>query len=142
MLRSTAFAPLCLTAVCVVMLAGCAHEGPLPGQSITRGRNLDVERNQQFVLMDQVLKNKFSFEQPVLREVANGRLEVIVDIRNRTNYNQSVDASMAWRDAQNVVIDETAWTRLIFGANQTVTYRTTSISNQAINFTVRLREGM
>ena len=132
-----------LTLIVVVVAPGCRHEGPYVGESITGGRGVSVERDAQFVLLDKAVDRKFSFEEPTLRRVANDRLEVIVDIRNRTNHNQSVDVSTVFRDEARVPIgDETAWTRVIFGPNQTQTYRVTSVSSKAATFTVRVREGM
>jgi hypothetical protein len=123
-------------------LAACHREGPLPGRTVS-GRGVVNEAEHQVVMLDRALYRKFSFEQPWHRRVDNDRLQVILSIRNRTNFTQSVDVSTAFRDEVNAPLnDETAWTRLTMGPNETKTYTATSIGPRAQNFTVRLREGM
>jgi len=122
-------------------IAGCVREGPSPGQSVA-GPGVTLESDQQFVLLDKSIEDKFSFHNAVTRRVENGRLEVIVDIRNRTDHNQALDISTLFRDEQKVALrDETAWARHLFGPNQTRAYRAVSIDSRAACFTVRLREG-
>ena len=141
MLTNRRFQVFCLLAAIAVAGAGCYREGPRRGRTV-EGSRVVAEHEEEFILLNRALKKKFSFEIPAQRRVANDRLEVIVQIRNRTNHRQVVDASTIFRDADNVPInDETAWTRLIFDPNQTLTYRATSITSKAALFTVRIRQG-
>ena len=123
-------------------VTACHREGPSPGEEIV-GPGVVNEAEHQVVILDRSLRGKFSFERPWTRRVDNDRLQVIVRIRNRTNYTQNVDISTVFRDEVNAPLnDQTAWTRLIFGPNETKSYMATSIDRRAHNFTVRLREGL
>jgi hypothetical protein len=125
----------------VVGQTGCQLEGPLKGTAVT-GRGVGLETQQQVSILDKSLEGKFSFHDEWKREGANGRMEIGISIRNRTNFTQNIDVSTIFRDESNLPInDESAWTRVILGPNETKNYTTVSINSRAKNFTVRVREG-
>lgn len=125
----------------LAIAGGCRSEGALPGQTVT-GSRVTVESDEQFVVLSHQLDGKLSFHDPISRRVDNGRLQVVVNIRNRTNFTQNIDVSTTFRDKDNVPLnDDSAWQRLVLGANETRAYQVSSVTDKACTFTVRVREG-
>jgi hypothetical protein len=140
-LLTTAALALALVAGLATLTTGCRTEGALPAETVT-GKGVTIESDEQFVLLDKDLKGKLSFHNPVSRRVDNGRLEVTVDVRNRTRKPVVLALSTVFRDGEGVALnDESGWQPVFLGPAQTQTYRVTSITEQAAYFTVRARLG-
>ena len=135
----TGLLALALGAGVAGIATGCRTEGALPAQTVT-GKGVTVENDEQFVLLDKALNGKLSFHNPISRRVDNGRLEIVVELRNRTREPLIVNLSTVFRDGEGVTLnDESAWQPVFLGPAQTQVYRVTSITEQAAYFTVRAR---
>ncbi len=124
---------LCIPAA--VLLAGCATEGP------KRVSWIDIdnaERKTLCVVLNSDLKDIFSFENHKLKRLDHGRILVIADIRNRTNLTQEIEISTVFRDKEGIVSDQSVWQKFIFNANQTISYKISSVT-AADSFTLRIR---
>ena len=124
---------LCIPAA--VLLAGCATEGP------KRVSWIDIdnaERKTLCVVLNSDLKDIFSFENHKFKRLDHGRILVIADIRNRTDLTQEIEISTVFRDKEGIVSDQSVWQKFIFNANQTISYKISSVT-AADSFTLRIR---
>jgi hypothetical protein len=120
----------------VLLTAGCATEGPRKTSWI----DIDnAERKTICVVLNSDLKNTFSFENHKLKRLDHGRISVIAEIRNRTDEKQVIEISTVFRSKEGIVSDQSVWQKFIFNANQTISYKISSIA-KADSFTVRIRK--
>ena len=126
---------LCIPAA-VLLTAGCATEGPKKVSWI----DIDnAERKTICVVLNSDLKDIFSFENHKLKRLDHGRILVIAEIRNRTKSMQEIEISTVFRDKEGIVSDQSVWKKFTFNANQTISYKISSIV-KADSFTVRIRK--
>jgi len=123
-------------------LAGChrvPQEGPYPALSVPKAA---LEERETVVILDGSVAGKIAVENQAVRRDAQGRLEVLANIRNRTRYDQAIDVQTVFKNETGISTgDETAWKRLSLGANETQTYSAISLDDRPVRYTVRIRQG-
>ena len=73
--------------------------------------------------------------------LADGRLEVVANVKNRESRRIQVQVSCVFKDAQGFSTgDETPWNTLILSENATEAVRFSSTSPSAKKYTVRVRQ--
>ena len=147
----TATAPLALAALLALLalFAGCSSKpkpdayvpqnGPnLPLQEATR---YSIESTEKFVLMDPATQNSVTCTGLQERITADGRLEVVANVKNLEGRRIQVQISCVFKDAQHMSTgDETPWQTLILGENETQAQSFTSMNNLAKTYTIRVRQ--
>lgn len=129
-------------AICVGLLAtlvasGCRSDrGALPPINTT----VAPESSMPFVLMDKGAQRSVTCTGIEQRFLADGRLEVAANIRNRENRRIQVQVNCEFKDEAGFTIDSTPWQTLILTENGQETVRFTSMNNRAKRFTVRVRQ--
>jgi len=123
------------------LLAGCSStydKGPyLPEQSRTPA----LENTQTLVLLDPGVQYSITSSGIAERTLSDGRLEIIVQLRNRENRRLEVQADCVFKDAAGVIIgDETPFQTVILTENATEQVKFTSVNNMAKKYTVRVRQ--
>lgn len=120
-------------------LAGCAHKGAYAPVNATVG---DLENRTQFVLLDPGAQRSVTLAGPIQEGVnADGRLEVVANIRNRENRRIQVQVNCVFKDAQGFSTgDETPWQTLILTENATEAVRFVSMNDKARKYTIRVRQ--
>ena len=141
--------PLLATLTTLLLAAGCSstakhdtyvpQNGPLlPLQEATR---YSIENTEKFVVMDPAVQNSVTCTGLQERITADGRLEVVANVKNLEGRRIQVQISCVFKDAQHMSTgDETPWTTLILGENETQAVRYTSMNNLAKNYTIRVRQ--
>ena len=125
-----------LTAAAAV-LTGCESPGAkLPVDTTKYG----YENISNFVLMDSGAQRSVTSSGIQENRLADGRLEVAANVRNRENRRIQVQINCEFKDAQGFVVDSTPWQTLILTENGQETVRFASLNNQASKYTVRVRE--
>jgi uncharacterized protein YcfL len=118
-------------------LAGCAHKGPYE----PRNTAVDVENRAPFVLMDPGAQRSVTCSVIQERVHADGKLEVIANVRNRENRRIQVQVNCVFKDQQGFSTgDETPWQTLILTENAQESVRFVSMNDQAKRFTIRVRQ--
>ena len=75
------------------------------------------------------------------RTLEDGRLEIIVQLRNRENRRIEVQANCVFKDQNGFVIgDETPFQTVILSENATEQLRFVSANDQARKYTIRVRQ--
>src|SRR5688572_3367326 len=72
----------------------------------------DYENQSQFVLMDPGAQRSVTASGIQERTLADGRIEVAANVRNRENRRIQVQAQCEFKDAQGLAIDSTPWQTL------------------------------
>lgn len=72
--------------------------------------------------------------------LADGRMEIVANLKNRENQKVNVQASCVYRDATGMTVEETAWQAVTLPENGTVAVRFAASKATTKNYTVRVRD--
>jgi uncharacterized protein YcfL len=126
---------LAVFAVC----AGCVTEpGPFAPLDTTK---FTLENTERFVLLDKAAQFSVTCTGLQERMLADGRMEVVANVKNRENRRIQVQVSCAFKDDQGFSTgDETPFETLILSENATEAVRFTAMNPNARKYTVRVRQ--
>ena len=99
-MKKTVFLPL-VSLTAASFFAGCqsAPPGPLPPQDTTKYL---VESTESFVLMDKAAQYSITCTGLQERPLADGRMEVVANVKNRENRRIQVQISCVFKNEQSV----------------------------------------
>ena len=123
----------------LVLLAGCATEpGPFTPQDTTR---YTLENTEKFILLDKPTQVSVTFTGAIESRTADGRLEVVANVKNRENRRIQVQINCVFKDDQGFSTgDETPFQTLILAENSTEAVRFTAMNTLAKKYTIRVRQ--
>lgn len=132
--------PLFVSIAALGLFGGCAVEpGPFAPLDTTK---YTLENTDRFVVLDQPAQ--ISVTCTGLQELtrpADGRLEVVANVKNRESRRIQVQINCVFKDEQGFSTgDETPWQTLILSENSTEAVRFTAMNAQAKKYTVRVRQ--
>lgn len=149
--------PILLTSTLVVtaLLVGCrpasqavggatrtvvtGHEGGAYSPKNTT--KFDLENEAKFVTMDNLVQRSVTCSGLQEKVLADGRLEVAANIRNRLERRIQVQVQCVFKDAQGFSTgDESPWQDLILTETAQETVRFQSFNDKAKGYTIRVRE--
>ncbi|MEO5960430.1 MAG: YcfL family protein [Opitutaceae bacterium] len=118
---------------------GCAMApGPYPALDTTK---FTLENTDRFVLLDQPAQSSISCTGLQDSWLADGRLEVVANVKNRENRRVQVQINCVFKDEQGFSTgDETPFQTLILTENSTEAVRFTAMNTAAKKYTVRVRQ--
>ncbi len=120
----------------IALLAGCVG-GAYPPVNTSR---YDTENREKFVLLDSLTQTAVTCTGLQERRLADGRLEVSANVRNRENKRIQVQINCVFKDATGFSAgDETPFQTLILTENAQETATFTSLNDKAQRYTVRIR---
>jgi uncharacterized protein YcfL len=121
------------------LTSGCVNEpGPFAPLDTTK---FTLEQTDRFVLLDKPAQNSVTCTGLQEIPLADGRLEVVANVKNRESRRIQVQINCVFKDAQGVSTgDETPWQTLILSENATEAVRFTAMNAQAKKYTVRVRQ--
>jgi uncharacterized protein YcfL len=131
-----------LLPLATLLAAGCASshdKGPYLPQS---SKTPPYESTEPVVLMDPGVQYSITtVGQPVARLLEDGRMEVVVSLRNRENRRIEVQGQCVFKDVGGITTgDETPWQTVILTENATEQIKFTSSNDKAKRFTIRVRQ--
>ena len=122
----------------LVLLVGCATPGPFTPQDTTR---YTIENTEKFVLLDKPTQVSVTCTGLQERTLADGRLEVVANVKNREARRIEVQINAVFKDDQGFSTgDETSFQTLILAENSTEAVRFTAINTLAKKYTIRVRQ--
>jgi uncharacterized protein YcfL len=125
-----------LAASALVLLSGCVGGAYPP---VNSSRN-DIENREKFVLLDSLAQAAVTCSGLQERRLADGRLEVSANVRNRENKRIQVQINCVFKDSNGFSTgDETPFQTLILTENAQETATFTSLNDRAQRYTVRVR---
>lgn len=130
---------LALAAGGLSLLGGCVTEpGPFAPQDTTK---YTLENTTNFVLLDKATQNSVTCTGLQERPLADGRLEVVANVKNRENRRIQVQVNCVFKDEQGFSTgDETPFQALILAENSTEAVRFTAMNTLSKKYTVRVRQ--
>jgi uncharacterized protein YcfL len=130
---------LLLPVLALLLLAGCVTEpGPFAPLDTTK---FTLENTDRFVLLDKPAQYSVTCTGLQERPLADGRLEVVANVKNRESRRIEVQINCVFKDEQGFSAgDETPWQTLILSENATEAVRFTSMNAQARKYTIRVRQ--
>ncbi len=121
-----------------LLLSGCQHEGAYAPKNTTE---FDLENKSNFVLLDPGAQHSVTSPGIQERLLADGRLEVIANLRNRENRRIQVEVNCVFKDEQGFSTgDETPFKTIILTENAQEAVTFTSLNSRARKYTVRVRQ--
>jgi uncharacterized protein YcfL len=122
----------------LVLLVGCATPGPFTPQDTTR---YTIENTEKFVLLDKPTQVSVTCTGLQERTLADGRLEVVANVKNREAHRIEVQINAVFKDDQGFTTgDETPFQTLILAENSTEAVRFTAMNTLAKKYTLRVRQ--
>jgi hypothetical protein len=123
----------------LALFAGCVTEpGPFPPLDTTK---FTLENTDRFVLLDQPAQRSVTCTGLQERALADGRLEVVANVKNRENRRIQVQVNCVFKDDQGFATgDETPFQTLILAENSTEAVRFTAMNIAAKKYTIRVRQ--
>jgi hypothetical protein len=123
-----------------LIAAGCSStydSGPyLPQKSKTPA----YEDTERLILLDPGVQYSVTVATYLQRTLEDGRLEVVVGLRNRENRRLEVQADCVFKDEAGVVTDEAPFQAVILTENATEQVKFVSLNALAKKYTVRVRQ--
>jgi uncharacterized protein YcfL len=132
LLVTVASAALALSAGCV------ATAGAFPALDTTK---FTLENTDRFMLLDQPAQNSVTCTGLQEIPLADGRLEVVANVKNRESHPVQVQINCVFKDEQGFATgDETAFQTITLPENATEAVRFTAMNTLAKKYTVRVRQ--
>ena len=130
---------LAASVAALVLSAGCVSQpGPFAPLDTTK---FTLENSSNFVVLDQPAQNSVTCTGLQPNFLADGRLEVVANVKNRESRRIQVQVNCVFKDEQGFSTgDETPWQTLILSENATEAVRFTAMNPLAKKYTVRVRQ--
>lgn len=137
--RPKGIASLLCSIVALALTAGCVSEpGPFAPLDTTK---FTLENTDRFVVLDKPAQFSVTCTGFQDRPLADGRLEVTANVKNREARRIQVQINCVFKDDQGFSTgDETPWQTLILSENSTEAVRFTAMNTLARKYTVRVRQ--
>ena len=130
--------PFLLMIAATLVAGGCAsHEGAYQPVNTTQ---FDHENRSNFVLMDKGAQRSVTCSGIQQTTLADGRLQVAANVRNRESRRIEVQINCEFKDEQGFVLEATPWQTLILTENAQETVSFSSMNNEARRYTFRIRQ--
>src|SRR4051812_20230498 len=125
--------------VALAWCGGCAvATGSFPALDSTK---FTLENTDRFMLLDQPAQNAVTCTGLQEIPLADGRLEVVANVKNRANRAVQVQINCVFKDEQGFTTgDETPYQTVSLAENATEAVRFTSPNTLAKKYTVRVRQ--
>lgn len=128
-----AFAAVAMVAV----LTGCQSGGPYLPKNATKN---NYEETEPVVLTDRMVQRSITSPGVQQARLADGRLEVVANLRNMETRRIQVQAQCVFKDAQGFPTEQTEWKDVILTENTQEGVKFTSMNDKAQRFTIRVRQ--
>ena len=118
---------------------GCVQQtGPFPALDTTK---FTLENTERFVLLDQATQHSVTCTGLQEIPLADGRLEVVANVKNRESRRIDVQVNCVFKDEHGFSTgDETPFQTLILAENATEAVRFTAMNTNAKRYTIRVRQ--
>ena len=119
----------------ILILSACR------GPYVPVGKAPSVEDTEPVVLLDKSLKKRIAVDRTGLKTLADGRVQVVANLRNRTSSDLEIQVQTVFKDRDGVSTQEdSAWEMRFLAAHETETYELMSRGTNAEKYTIRIRE--
>lgn len=123
-----------------LILAGCSTPKDTGAYAPVNNQSAGQEMTSKFVLLDEGAQESVDCTGLQERWLADGRLHVKANVRNRENRRIQVQINCVFKDEQGFAVGETPFQNLILTENSIETVEFTSLNDEARTYTVRVRQ--
>ena len=134
------FMALFSTAGLIAIASGCATSSETGAYAPQNTDQFNYEATAPFVLMDKGAQNSVTVADIRSETLADGRLQVAANVRNRENRRIEVQANCEFKNADGFAVDSSPWQTLILTENSMETIQFASMNKDAKRYTIRVRE--
>lgn len=120
----------------MIALTACKSPGPF----VPKTPKNTIENTEPFVLLDRGAARSVTCTQIQKQVLEDGRLQVTANVRNLESRRIQVQINCEFKDAQGFPVDSTPFRTVILDENAQEGVRFVSLSDQARNFTIRVRQ--
>lgn len=122
----------------LALFPGCVSDHGAYAPENATVNNLEDSAN--FVLFDKRAQRSVTCDGLQMQRLADGRLQVAANVRNREKRRIEVQINCEFKDAQGFVIDSTSFQNVFLDENaqQGVTF--VSMNDKALRYTIRVRQ--
>ena len=126
-------------ALCALaLMAGCSTPGPYLPEDTTK---YTIENTEKFVLLDRTVQRAVTCTMLQENELADGRLEVVANVKNRRKHRIEVQINCVFKNAAAISTgDETPFETLILSPYETKSVRFVIMNGKARAYTIRVRQ--
>ena len=126
-------------AAALLLFAGCATKpAPAPAPDTTK---FTLEQSDRFLVFDKSLQEAVACTGLQNRMLADGRMEVVANVRSRSDKHLQLQVNCVFKDDQGVPIgEETPWQTLTLSEYSTEAVRFSSFTPQARRYSIRVRQ--
>lgn len=128
---------LTLAAISSFVLTGCQSGGAYLPKNTTK---YNVEDSTNFVLLDAQVQRSVTSSGIQETRLADGRLQVMANVRNREGRRIQVQVNCEFKDASGHVIDSTPFQTLILSERAQESVKFVSMNDKAVRYTIRVRQ--
>jgi hypothetical protein len=129
---------LSLLASGLALFTGCASDhGAYPPVNATVN---NLEDSAKFVLLDKGAQTSVTCPGIQETRLADGRLQVVANLRNRENRRIQIQANCVFKDAQGFVVEDTPFQTVFLDENAQEGVTFVSMNNKALRYTIRVRQ--
>lgn len=123
----------------VTLLAACSTPlQPTPAAETTK---YTLENTDRFALIDGAEQHAISCTGLMELPLADGRLEIVANLKNRESQPLKIEASCAFQNAAgDLVLEDSPWQAVTLPENATVSVHFTATTTAAKKYTVRVRD--
>lgn len=100
----------------------------------------NVENVAGFVLLDRGAQHSVTCPGIQEQRLADGRLQIQANVRNRENRRIQVQADCVFKDAQGFVVEETPFANLFLDENAQEGVTFVAANDKPVTYTIRIRE--
>ncbi len=127
-----------IAALGAIALTGCQSGGAYAPKNATK---YNLEDQEPFVLLDRMVRRSVTCSGIQQMKMADGRLKVVANVRNREARRIQVQINCVFKDAQGFPTgDETPFQTLILTENAQEGVEFISMNDKAARYTIRVRQ--
>jgi hypothetical protein len=132
----------CLLTPALALMNGCASsDGHDHGAFAPQNTSVNsLEDTAQFVLFDPGAQYSVTCSSIQQQRLADGRLQVAANVRNRENRRIQVQLNCVFKDGQGFVVEETPFQNFFLDENAQEGVKFISLNDKAQRYTIRVRQ--
>ena len=131
---------LVLAGSAAALVAGCASSHDTGAYRPQNSTVNNLEDSARFVLLDKGAQYSVTCSAMQEARLADGRLQVLANLRNRENRRIQVQVNCVFKDAQGFVVEDTPFENVFLDENAQEGVKFVSANDRAQRYTIRVRE--
>ena len=147
-MRAVRLKPAKWAALCAFIVSGCLsanpQSSPVPAQNVppADNGNADAAADSSFDnldIVDDSLKGKVAVLRVGSERAQNNLLSVFAGLKNKTGHRLALEMETIYKDKEDNALNAGSWIPMTLKPHEEKEYHSASISEQAVDFLIRVR---